>query len=78
MYTCHVKNIFCRIGIGAVRGIPSMNIIFAISCDYCRVVRIGSGGGGRQGDWFLQVMISHNETDWDRRIVGKTHLYFYS
>jgi hypothetical protein len=42
-----------------------MNIIVAILCDYCRVIRIGSGGGRRQGEWFLPVMISHNATDWD-------------
>jgi hypothetical protein len=55
-----------------------MNIIFAFSCDYCGVIRIRSGGGGRPEEWFLPVMISHNATDWDRGIVGKAHLYFCS
>jgi hypothetical protein len=32
MYICHVPNIFCRISIRAIRGIPMMNIVFTISC----------------------------------------------
>jgi hypothetical protein len=52
---------FLHIGIRAVRGLFMMNIVFSISCDYFRVIGVGSGAGGER---FLPVMNRHNGNHW--------------